>query len=619
MMEPMTSRIALLSALTGLVLSACSWGGVDGAEPPVEESTRSASSASSASWDPAVSMTPAGADLAARSALGEDTPSYDVIADVDPASGHVTGTVRLTVPVGEDVAAVHLRYFAGLPDFEAQAEVGPVRVDGADVEATRQHSIVTVPLPPGHAAEVDLVVPFDYTLRPTEPAGLLGSLGGLGGPADVGLLGLHDDVVNLGHWFPLWVADGNDVDPDPAGYGDIGNFPAADIAVQVTVPDGWTVIDGGVRTAEDQAAGKTTVWSEGAGMNDLVVSVVRGYTSKSRTLGGDLEDVTITAWGPKEADGELAGVLDETATSLETLSARFVDYPWREFDVVAAPLGSGVGGMEWPGATWIEASLFAGGLPGLGDLGDLDAVGGLNGWGGDLGGMLESLRLWTIAHEVGHEWWHVVVGNDSVLDPVVDEPLAQYSACLVLREVTGDGADSLCRAHIEAGYEQMRLTGESDAPAARATDEFASGGQYAGVVYGKAASFYFALEEAFGRPAVAATLGSVTEEHAFTLMTADDLHAALRSGLGDGSELDRLWRRWMEGTHGDQDLGVTGSGGSGQDGLEGLEGLEGLSGIDGLEDLQGLDLDELLRGTGQDPDEIEDMLDQLLGGLEQPR
>ena len=89
-------------------------------------------------------------------------------------------------------------------------------------------------------------------------------------------------------------------------------------------------------------------------------------------------------------------MLDETATSLEVLSDAFVDYPWREFDVVSAPLGSGVAGMEWPGATWIEPSLFVGGIPGLSGLEDLlggveglegldDLLGGL---GGDLGGMV---------------------------------------------------------------------------------------------------------------------------------------------------------------------------------------------------------------------------------------
>jgi len=138
---------------------------------------------------------------------------------------------------------------------------------------------------------------------------------------------------------------------------------------------------------------------------------------------------------------------------------------------------------------------------------------------GDLGSMLETLRLWTIAHEAGHQWWHVVVGNDSVLDPVVDDPLAQYSADIVLRERLGAQADDLCTAHIETGYEQMRAMGDQDGPAARATHEFVSSGQYAGVVD---------------------ALGAVAEEHAFTMMTSADLRTAIGEQLDEPVGFDAM-------------------------------------------------------------------------------
>ena len=288
------------------------------------------------------------------------------------------------------------------------------------------------------------------------------------------------------------------------------------------------------------------------------------------------------------------------------LSAQFVPYPWREFDIVSAPLGAGVGGMEWPGATWIEPTLFAGGIPGLGGLEDLlggsglDGLDGLGGLGGDTGRVIQSLRKWTIAHEVGHEWWHIMVGNDSVLDPVVDEPLAQYSACLVLRATETSDADGLCRAQIDSGYEQMRMLGDEDGRADRATDEFASSGQYAGVVYGKAAAFYLALEDAFGREQVGVALRAVTEDHAFTMMTAADLRDALAAELGDRERFDRLWTRWMERTHGDRDLAVDPS-----SGLGGLGGLGDLGSLDGL-----------LGGDGADAGRLQDLLDQFLNGVE---
>ena len=589
--------------------------------------------AGAARWDASVSMTHAGVRLADAAGLAEDAPTYDVQADVRPGSGAVSGTVRLSLPVG-DADEVLLRWFPGVPDFDAEAGIGDVEVDGEAADAEVEAALVTVPLPAGHGERVGVTVPFSYTLPVSKGGGgLLDLLGGMGGPADIGLLSRTPDAWNLGHWFPLWIPDGGSAEPDPGGVGDIGNSPAALIRMELTVPDGWAVVDGGVRTGEDTVDGTTTVTSEGYGMNDLVVNLLRGYDVEERSLGGDLAGVTVRAYGPPDAQAQLAGVLDEAATSLEVLSDHFVAYPWREFEVVSAPLGSGVGGMEWPGATWIEPSLFAGGVPGLGDLEEmLGGLGGLQGLdgleglegledllggggsgglggmlGGDTGRMLETMRAWTIAHEVGHEWWHVIVGNDSVLAPVVDEPLAQYSACLALRELQSappHEVDALCDLHIESGYEQMRMLGERDGRADRATTDYDSSFQYAGLVYGKAAAFYRALEERYGAGEVTTALGTVTEEHAFEMLTAGQLRDALGAALGEPG-LDRLWRRWMEGSRGDRDMGVGAETGGGPGGLAGLPGLEGLEGLGGP--------------AGGDTGDLDALLEGLLGQLDQGR
>jgi hypothetical protein len=593
-------RTVVAGLVVALAATGCSWAGGASQEEAADPFA----------FDPAVSLTPAGADLAAGAALEATAPRYDVTGQVAPATGKVTGTVRARLHPGADVDAVTLRYFAGLPDFDAGAAVGDVRVDGDPVEEKLDGSILTVPLPADHGRSVDLTVPFSYSLAlADEGGGLLDALGGMGGPADVGLLSRHPDALNLGHWFPIWVPPGNSAEPDPAGFGDIGNFPAALIRLDLTVPRGWTVVDGGVRIASKEVGDdRVRVVSEGYGMNDMVVSLLRGYRSRSVTLDGDLAGVRVTAYAPADAAAELPGVLEETTAALVTLSDALVAYPWREFDLVSAPLGSGVGGMEWPGATWIEPTLLAGGIPGLGDLGDLGGLGdlgsldGLGGLlGGDTGVVLDTLRPWTIAHEVGHEWWHILVGNDSILDPVVDEPLAQYSACLVLRAGDLPDAGAACRAQIDSAYEQMRMLGDQDAPADRSTDDFDSSGQYAGVVYGKAAAFYLALEDAYGAGSVADALGQVARERAFTMTSAEQLRDALGSALGQPDRFDRLWRRWMERTQGDADLGVSARAGSGA-----LGGLGDLGNLGDLEDLLG----------GRSPEELQGLIDQLLGGAD---
>ncbi len=527
--------------------------------------------------DPAVSMTTAGAALYARSQPQEEPrPRYDVVATVDPADGRVRGELAAVLPVGDaDVAT--FRLFAGLPALDASVQLGDVEVDGEPAAISREASIVEVALPRGHDDAVTVHLPFGYTLPDADadadaeadaeaddgPADSGALLGGELTPAGIGLLSRHEDVLTLGHWMPLWVPEGRSADPVPDGFGDIGAFPAADVSMRLDVPEGWTVVDSGVRTgARTTDDGRRTIWSEGAGMRDFAVALLRDPATRSRELDGPLEGVTLSATAPVRARGELDGVLDETEAAVRSLSAAFGGYPWREYDVVATPLGGSVAGMEWPGATFVESGLFAGGLPGLGDLGasldelglDEEALAGLlEGVGGDqdLGLLLSSTRPWTIAHEVAHSWWTVVVGNDSVQDPVVDEPLAQYTSCLVVRDLLARG-NEVCRLQLESGFEQMRMLGVPDGPADRPSDEFESSLQYGGLVYGKAAMFYLELEDRFGVGRLTRALRTLVEEGAFRMLTGDDVREVLTAALGP--DVEPLWTRWMTEAHGDADL-----------------------------------------------------------------
>jgi hypothetical protein len=527
---------------------------------PVPGSTPSSAAAPSA-LDPTVSMTDAGAALYAGSEPQEDPrPRYDVAATIQPADGQVHGHLTAVVPVGDDDEA-SFRFFAGLPELEATPEVTDVEVDGEPAEATRDASIVDVALPDDHGDVATVRMAFGYTVPEGE---LTGALGGAMTPAEIGLLARHRDVVTLGHWMPLWIPEGRSDDPVPEGYGDIGAFAAADVSVRLDVPEGWTVVDSGVRTGEEVTDGRSVVASEGAGMRDFAVVLVRDQRTRVRELDGALEGVTLSATGPPDARKELDGVLDEAEAAVRVLSEAYGGYPWREYDVVATPLGGSVAGMEWPGATFIESGLFAGGIPGLGDLGSsLDELGLddeslselLDGIGGpgeeDLGLLLSSTRAWTIAHEVAHSWWTVLVGNDSVEDPVVDEPLAQYTSCLVVRELLPRGAE-VCRTQLSSGYEQMRMLGQPDGPADRASDEFESSLQYGGLVYGKAAMFYLELERRFGVERLTRALRALVEQGAFRMLTGDDVRQVLVAELG--GRVDALWERWLTEAHGDADL-----------------------------------------------------------------
>lgn len=165
--------------------------------------------------------------------------------------------------------------------------------------------------------------------------------------------------------------------------------------------------------------------------------------------------------------------------------------------------------------------------------------------------MVETVREWTIAHEVGHMWWHSLVGNDSIAAPIVDEALAQHSACLVERVLRPEDATAVCDVNTSGQYAQLvSLMGIEDDAADQATDEFDSSLQYGALVYGKAPVFYRELEAQYGVEATTAALAAVVDEFAFDQITSDQLREAIGRALGDPAGVDALWSSWMTGVNG---------------------------------------------------------------------
>jgi len=89
---------------------------------------------------------------------------------------------------------------------------------------------------------------------------------------------------------------------------------------------------------------------------------------------------------PQQASAMLAAA----RRSLATFSAAFGSYPYPELDVVLGAFPD-FGGMEYPTIVFSEVD------------------------------------KWTVAHEIAHQWWYGLVGNDQYAEPWLDESLATWS------------------------------------------------------------------------------------------------------------------------------------------------------------------------------------------------
>jgi len=237
--------------------------------------------------------------------------------------------------------------------------------------------------------------------------------------------------------------------------------PAADTVLMSGPPDSPRTIDGGRRQWHSM--------SESA--RDVSVSV-GPFRTRSATVNG----VRVIAGVSSEVRADLDQLLAQTRRSINGLVARFGPFPYPSLSIAALP-GIGSGGIEFPAAIMVGAS----------------------GWDT------------VVPHEVAHEYFYGMIGDNQARDPWLDEAFATYSEALVNDEV--------------ASY-----LPELDRPGPVGSTMESWGddqdGYYA-TIYGKGAAALLTARQRAGAPAFDAALRCYVNENAWDVATPDDIQRAL--------------------------------------------------------------------------------------------
>lgn len=495
----------------------------------------------------------------------ETQPTYRVELDVDPARRSATGRVSVTVTPRRVLEALHLRL---TPET---AHAGAVVVSGFEVDGVKlsvpgpAEGLLTVRFPQPVEAGHPVTVSFKLAakLPPISTAdGLLG--GSEEHPGDYGAFAAGPEVVSLVGVVPMVAVvrpDGTLFD-GPSGIGDLAAFDPSNFIVAVTAPTGWQPLAPGALTGDTpDRQGRRRVTYALAGARELPVLVVRGYESSTRQVG----EVTVESWYRRGDAASGKSVLEHAAACLELLGQRLGPYPYRTLRVVESRFSGGAGGMEFPGLITISGSLYSGatdplsllGLGGLAGNADLAALlGGVGGLADTLGHLLAATLDFTVAHEVAHQYFAMLVGNDPVADPVVDEALTQHVALLLVEWRHGKpAAEALRDAQLRAAYQVLRATGGKDGPALRPTSAFESNQEYAALVYGKAPLLFDAWRAQLGDEAWFGTLRSYVAQYRYRWVGPTTLLELAQKRAPDPRTLAALRRRWWLEAHGDEDIG----------------------------------------------------------------
>ncbi|MDR3082014.1 MAG: M1 family metallopeptidase, partial [Streptomyces sp.] len=320
--------------------------------------------------------------VAAKSAVAAtpDHPRYDVTLRADADGTHWKGRQRVSFRNASDrpLREVYLRLWGngrdacGTPGNPSPVTVSRVRGGTADplsVGCTALRITLPAPLEQGRRTAVS----FDVSLTVPERNDRFGSEGAfrfLGNALPV--LAVHD-------------AAGWHLDPYVAT-GESFYTLAGDFQVTLDHPSALKIPATGITRTSPGTPGRTLTHSVAHQVRDFAWAAGPFRTATQTTPGG----VRVRSyWSPDTlAEGVRLG-RQEGAAAVDRFSTEYGRYPSGELDLVMTPKFGG--GMEYPGLV----------LLGTTEEGS------------------------AVVHEVAHQWWYGIVGNDQYRAPWLDESFAQ--------------------------------------------------------------------------------------------------------------------------------------------------------------------------------------------------
>ena len=421
----------------------------------------------------------------------------------------------------EDVPLERL-YFRLLPNGHksygnGSLTVSQVILDGMLVETKLSLSDTVLEVPLASPLAVGERVRLGFDFQGVVPQ----DFGGDDSPSGYGIFNYSNDVLALSGWYPILAVydeDGWNLDP----ISPIGDSVYSDIAlysVEVVADPDLTIAATGVEVNQQTLEGVTHHQIVSGPARDFFLVMSPDFHVKSTEIDGT--QVNSYFLPGHDTGGEAA--LSITADSLHVFNKRFGAYPYTELDVIDAPMRNALG-VEYPGIFLVASGLYE----------EPDQP---------------SFAVAT-AHEVAHQWWYGVVGNDVFEEPWLDEALTTYSSSLYYQEVVGPGAYLGLVDYWQGRYDRLIQDG-GDEPIAEDLSYFENAtnpSSYGGVVYTKGALFFKALRDEIGDEAFFSALQGYYQEHKYQIARGDDLLDSFEEVTG--KSLDGLFQDWLNSTEG---------------------------------------------------------------------
>jgi len=331
-------------------------------------------------------------------------------------------------------------------------------------------------------------------------------------PNCLGRFGRGVDTYKLSNAYPVlcaykggWITDGYCKVGDPF-FTEVSNYD-----VTITAPKSLIIAATGEEVkSESDGSFKRTRYMARA-VRDFAWVASEKFSVLEKKVGR----VTIASYTLEPTGGQEA--LETAEKALKCFNKLFGEYPYNRLNIVCADYF--VGGMEYPMLIMLDRKLYT-----------------------------QSMKIsleYVTAHEVAHQWWYALVGNDQVNEPWLDEALTEYSTMLYFDTNYGENAyKNFFNICVVDRYKIASHDIENE-KIDRPITEFADNNEYSAIVYSKGALMFGVVSEIIGKERFLQGLNRYYEKKKFGIAEKRDLINALEGVAG--MRLDGIFDAWLSG------------------------------------------------------------------------
>ena len=396
---------------------------------------------------------------------------YHISLSISDPPNHISGVEEVRYTNQETVALTEVDFAVFSEILGGSIAVNNVTLDDQTIKVTHQAGVMRVPLTTPLQPGESVIIHAEFEVTVPEQ----------GGDYYYGIFGYNDGILSLAHAYPTilvyneqgWNKHTPDLDGDPL-FSDISFY-----LVSVDAPANLVLVASGAEIDRSGVAGRQKVLYAAGPARDFYLAASSSFVKQSETIG----ELTVNSYAPARLNQYAWSALKIAEAAISDFSRRYAPYPYTEFDIV--PILTSAGGVEFPGLTSVAENVYN-------DPGFLEIV---------------------ITHEVGHQWFYNLVGNDTQDQPWLDESLAEFVTWQYYLDQHGTKGAQSYREEMQFTWDMLN---DEKIPIGLPVSGYTSDG-YVAIIYGRGPFFLLALRDRMGQETFDRFLSNYTQHYSWAI------------------------------------------------------------------------------------------------------